>query len=335
MLTKNAGIWGTGSYLPEKIVTNRDLEKITDTSDEWIVERTGIRERHVAAEDEATSDLAAQAALRALEDAGVSALELDLIIVATVTPDMFFPSTACLVQEKIGAVNAAAFDLSAACSGFIYGMTIGCQFISNGVYDKVLVIGAECFSRIIEWNNRDTNALFGDGAGAVVLGAVPSGFGLLGIDLGADGRDGELLKIPAGGSREPATSETVAQGRHFLQMNGKEVFKFAVKIIGESVSRSLTNAGLNLADISWLLPHQANVRIVQAAIKRLELPEEAVLMNIEKVGNTSAASVPILLDGEARNNRFSEGDLLVMVGFGAGSTWASLVYRWWRNPKAV
>ncbi|HWR41381.1 MAG TPA: beta-ketoacyl-ACP synthase III [Patescibacteria group bacterium] len=333
MRKKNAGIWGTGSYLPEKVVTNRDLEQITDTSDEWIVERTGIRERRAAADHQATSDLATQAALRALEAAGVSPEQLDLIIVATVTPDMFFPSTACLVQKNIGAVNSAAFDLSAACSGFLYGMTIGSQFIRNGVFQKVLVIGAECFSRIIDWDDRGTNALFGDGAGAVVLGEVSEGYGILGLDLGADGRDGALLSVPAGGSREPATAETIEQRRHFLQMNGKEVFKFAVKIIGESVNRAVEDAGLDLSDISWLLPHQANVRIIQAAAKRLGFPEEKVLVNIDRVGNTSAASIPILLDENARNGRFEDGDRLAMVGFGAGSTWAAAVHRWCPNHR--
>jgi len=328
-MNKNqAGILGIGSYIPEKIVTNKDLEKIMNTSDEWIVERTGIRERRVAADDQATSDLATEAARRALEDAGVGPEELDLIIVATVTPDMVFPSTACVVQDNLKAVNAAAFDLTAVCSGFVYGLAVGSQFIQTGLYKKVLVIGAEALSRIMDWTDRNTGMIFGDGAGAVVLGVTSPGCGILGIHLGSDGSGGDLLKVSAGGSRLPASLDTVAKRQHFIYMNGKEVFKFAVKIMGDAANKALENAKLTAADIDCFVPHQANIRIVQSAAKRLGFPMEKVVVNVDKYGNTSAASIPIALDEAVKSGRIKNGNTILLVGFGGGLTWASSVIKW-------
>lgn len=331
MNEKSVGILGLGSYLPEKVVTNQDLEQLVDTSDEWIVERTGIRERRFAGEDEATSDLATKAAERALADAGVGAEEIDLIIVATVTPDMFFPSVACLVQANLKAANAAAFDLTAVCSGFAYGLVVGGQFIRTGMYRKVLVIGAETLSKITDRTDRNTAVVFADGAGAAVLGETSPGFGLIGADLGADGTGGDLLKVPGGGSRRPASTETIAERLHFIRMNGQEVFKFAVKIMGESALKALARAKLAPADIAYLVPHQANIRIIQTAAKRLGLPLDKVVVNIDKYGNTSAASIPIALDEAARSGKFKNGDVIVLVGFGAGLTWASSVIKWYRK----
>lgn len=330
MENKNVGIIGLGSYVPEKIMTNKDLEQVMDTSDEWIVERTGIRERHIAAENEATSDLATKAAQKALEDANITAAEIDLIIVATGTADMAFPATACLVQENLKAINAAAFDVSAACSGFIYALVTGSQFIKSGVYRNVLVIGAETLSRITDWSDRKTGMLFGDGAGAAVLGEAPEGYGILGVDLGANGSGAELLKVPAGGSRNPATVETVLQRQHYIQMDGNEVFKFAVKIMGETTSKALQNANLTPDDVNYLVPHQANIRIIKSAAKRLGLPMEKVVVNVDKYGNTSAASVPIALDEAVKSGVIKPGDMIALVGFGGGLTWASSIMKWYK-----
>jgi 3-oxoacyl-[acyl-carrier-protein] synthase-3 len=327
---KYVGIIGLGSYVPEKIMTNKDLEQVMDTSDEWIVERTGIRERHVAAENEATSDLATKAAQKALEDANITAAEIDLIIVATGTADMAFPATACLVQDNLKAINAAAFDVSAACSGFIYALVTGSQFIKAGVYRKVLVIGAETLSRITDWSDRKTGMLFGDGAGAAVLGETPEGYGILGVDLGSNGSGAELLKVPAGGSRNPATAETVLQRQHYIQMDGNEVFKFAVKIMGETTSKALQNANLTPVDVTYLVPHQANIRIIKSAAKRLGLPMEKVVVNVDKYGNTSAASVPIALDEAVKSGVIKPGDIIALVGFGGGLTWASSIMKWYK-----
>ncbi|GMA98333.1 beta-ketoacyl-ACP synthase III [Pelosinus sp. IPA-1] len=330
MNNKYVGIIGLGAYVPEKIMTNKDLEQVMDTSDEWIVERTGIRERHVAAENEATSDLATKAAQKALEDANITAAEIDLIIVATGTADMAFPATACLVQDNLKAINAAAFDVSAACSGFIYALVTGSQFIKAGVYRKVLVIGAETLSRITDWSDRKTGMLFGDGAGAAVLGETPEGYGILGVDLGSNGSGAELLKVPAGGSRNPATAETVLQRQHYIQMDGNEVFKFAVKIMGETTSKALQNANLTPVDVTYLVPHQANIRIIKSAAKRLGLPMEKVVVNVDKYGNTSAASVPIALDEAVKSGVIKPGDIIALVGFGGGLTWASSIMKWYK-----
>lgn len=325
---KSVGIIGLGSYVPEKVVTNHDLEKTLDTSDEWIVERTGIKQRHIAAPDEATSDLATHAAERALAAAGVAAEELDLIIVATATPDMFFPSTACLVQANLKATNAAAFDLAAGCSGFVYGLVVGTQFIKAGLYKKVLVIGAETLSRILDWTDRNTCVLFGDGAGAAVLGETEAGYGVLGVQLGADGTGGDLLKMPAGGSRMPSSELTVAERKHYVHMNGNEVFKFAVKVMGEAVIKALDHAGLQPHDVNYFIPHQANIRIIQSAARRLKLPMDKVMVNIDKYANTSAASIPIALEEAIHDGKVKSGDVVAMVGFGAGLTWAACVLRW-------
>lgn len=328
MTERAVGIWGIGSYVPETIVTNRDLENRIDTSDEWIVERTGIRERRVIKEGEATSHIATRAAEKALSDAGISADEIDLIIVATVTPDMQFPSTACIVQENLKAWNAAAFDLTAVCSGFIYGLITGSTFIKTGAYKKVLVIGAEALSAITNWDDRNTAIIFGDGAGAAVLGETKPGYGILGFHLGAEGAGGDLLKIPAGGSRQPASSETVAERLHYTHMDGNEVFKFAVKIMGEASNKALENANLTAADVNYLVPHQANMRIIQSAARRLNLPMEKVIVNVDKYGNTSAASIPLALDEAVKSGKIQNGDVLVMVGFGGGLTWGATVLRW-------
>ena len=322
------GIIGTGYYAPEKIVTNADLEKLVDTNDEWIVERTGISERRVVDEHVTTSDIAVRAAQDALNNAGVKAEEIELIIVATLTPDMMFPSTACIVQHKLNAGNAAAFDLSAACSGFAYALSVGSQFIKSGMYKKVLVIAAEVLSKITNWEDRNTCVLFGDGAGAAVLGAVEEGYGILGVELGADGSGGEFLHMPAGGSLHPATVDTIANKMHYIHMNGNEVFKFAIKIMGEAALKALKSAGLETKDVDCLIPHQANIRIIKSAAKRLSLPMDKVFVNVNKYGNTSAASIPIALAEAAKERRFKKGDIVVLVGFGAGLTWASCVLKW-------
>jgi len=332
---KSVGIIGTGSYLPDKVVTNKDLEKLVETSDEWIVERTGIRERRIAESGIATSDLASAAAENALRDAGVTADEIDLIIVATCTPDMVLASTACLVQDKIKASKAAAFDLSAACAGFAYGLVVGSQCIKTGLYKKVLVIGAETLSRIVDWTDRNTCVVFGDGAGAAVLGEVPAGYGILGVDLGAEGSGAVHLNVPAGGSRLPATSETVKQRQHFVYMNGSEVYKFAVKVMGEAAVRALDNAGLSNTDIDCLVPHQANIRIINSAAKRLKVPMDKVMVNVDKYGNTSAATIPIALDEAVKCNKIKNDDIVVLVGFGAGLTWASCVIKWYKEDNTI
>ena len=323
-----AGVLGVGIASPERILTNEELSKMVDTTDEWIRTRTGIRERHIAAEDEATSDLALAAARRALNSAGLAAEELDLVIVATATPDHNFPSTASIVQHGLHATHAAAFDLSAACSGFIYGLVTGAQFINTGLYQNVLVIGAETLSRITNWSDRSTCVLFGDGAGAVVLGRVAPGFGILSSDLGSDGGGADLLKVEAGGSRMPSTVETLAEHRHCISMNGNEVYKFAVRAIEDSARRAMERAGYSMADVDCLVAHQANSRILDAAARRLELPPEKVFSNVHRYGNTSAASIPLALGEAVAEGVIHPGDLLVLVGFGAGLTWASCVLRW-------
>lgn len=334
-IEKTVGIIGIGIYVPEKIVTNHDLEKIVDTTDAWIVERTGIRQRRMVDPSMATSDLATFAAEKALADAGVSPEELDLIVVGTATPDMAFPSVACLVQANIKAVNAAAFDLAAGCSGFVYGVVTATQFIKSGLYKKILVIGAETLTRILDFTDRNTCVLFGDGAGAVVLGETKPGCGILGVNLGADGNGGDLLKLPGGGSRFPATVETVESRLHYVHMNGQEVFKFAVKVMGESALQSLANAGIEPSQVDWLIPHQANNRIIQSAAKRLKMPSEKVIVNVDNYGNTSSASIPIALYEAVKNDRVKNGDTVVLVGFGAGLTWASCVLKWFKEDKTI
>lgn len=327
MNSKSVGILGTGKYVPEQVLTNQQLEQMVETNDEWIVTRTGIKERRIAASDEATSDLAYKAAQQALDNAGLTAKDIDLIIVATITPDMFFPSTACLVQEKLGA-TCPAFDLSAACSGFIYSLATANGFIQSGLYRKVLVIGAEALSRITDYTDRNTCILFGDGAGAVVLGEVEEGRGFQSFVLGADGSGGELLKVSGGGSRKPASAETVSNKEHSIYMAGNEVFKFAVRIMGNAAEEAIEKAGISKADIDLLVPHQANIRIIQSSLNRLELTEDKALINIDKYGNMSAASIPVALAEAVEQQRISAGDTLCLVGFGGGLTWGSTVIKW-------
>lgn len=328
MLNKHAGIIATGSYVPDKTLTNEYFEQTVDTNDEWIRSRTGIEERRVADEATATSDLATQAALRAMEKSGVQPEEIDMIIVATVTPDMAFPSTACIVQKNIGAVNAAAFDIEAACSGFIYGITIAESFVCNGVYKKILVIGAETLSKITDYTDRNTCVLFGDGAGAVIISEVEEGYGILSTHLGANGAAGHLLTQPAGGSRMPATPGTVEDRLHYIKMDGSEVFKFAIKIMGEAAEAALEKCGLSKENIDYLIPHQANTRIIESAVKRLKISPDKVYVNVHKYGNMSAASIAVALDEANEKQCLKDGDVVVLVGFGGGLTWGASVLKW-------
>ncbi len=332
---KSVGIIGLGYYVPEKVVTNKDIEKIVETTDEWIVERTGIKERRMVDPSMATSDLATFAAEKALADAGISVEEIELIIVATATPDMFFPSTACLVQANLKAANAAAFDLAAGCSGFVYSLVVAAQFIKAGLYKKILVIGAESLTRFCDWTDRNTCVLFGDGAGAAVVAETKAGYGILGINLGADGSGGDLLKLPAGGTRIPASAESVNSRLHYIHMAGNEVFKFAVRVMGESALKALEDAGLEADAVDVLIPHQANMRIIQSAAKRLKVPMEKVIVNVHKYGNTSSASIPIALKEAVDEGKVKTGDTLVLVGFGAGLTWASCVMKWGKEAKPL
>ncbi len=325
---RRSGILGTGSSLPEKVMTNYDLEKIVDTSHDWIVSRTGIHSRRIADENIATSDLSTEAAKQALERANIKAEQLDLIIVATVTPDMLFPSTACLVQSNLGAKNAAAFDLEAACSGFLYSVAIADQFIRTGVYNYVLVIGAETLSKIMNWKDRNTCILFGDGAGAVVLGPTEEERGIMSTYLGADGNGGKFLSMPGGGSRNPASIQSIEQDLHYIHMEGNEVFKFAVRIMAEAAEKALDLCGLGVDDINYLVPHQANTRIITSAAKRLKLHMDKVYVNLDVYGNMSAASVPVALDEALMNGKIKKGDNVVLVAFGGGLTWGSCVIKW-------
>jgi 3-oxoacyl-[acyl-carrier-protein] synthase-3 len=328
MLNKHAGIIATGSYVPEKTLTNEHFEKTVDTNSEWIISRTGIEERRVADEATATSDLATKAALNAMQKAGITPEEIDLIIVATVTPDMAFPSTACIVQKNIGAVNAAAFDIEAACSGFMYGLTIADSFVRTGMYKKILVIGAETLSKIVDYTDRNTCILFGDGAGAVIISEVEEGYGILASHLGANGSAGHLLTLPAGGSRMPATEQTLRDRLHYVQMDGSEVFKFAIKIMGEAAEKALESCGLTKEDIDYLIPHQANTRIIESAVKRLKISPEKVFVNVNKYGNMSAASIAVALDEANEQQCLKDGSIVVLVGFGGGLTWGASVMRW-------
>jgi len=329
----SVGISGIGSFVPEKIVTNDDLSKIVDTNHEWIVSRTGIHQRRIVDEFTATSDLATQAGKRALLDAGIDASEIDLIIVATATPDHFFPSTAAIVQKNLSATNAAAFDLSVGCSGFIYAMVTGANFISSGMYKKVMIIGAETLSKIVDWTDRNTCILFGDGAGACILESCDESFGILSSELGSDGINGEVLIIPAGGSRMPSTENTVNEKLNTIKMDGKEVFKFAVRVMEKSSLSVLDGAGLTKEDLDFLVPHQANVRIIDAAMKKLKLNKDKTHINLDKYGNMSAASIPVALDEAIRENKIKKGDNILLIAFGAGLSWASIVMRWNKEAK--
>ncbi|MGA2853827.1 MAG: beta-ketoacyl-ACP synthase III [Verrucomicrobiota bacterium] len=325
---RTCSITGVGSYVPEKILTNADLEKMVDTSDEWITTRTGIKERRISAKDEFTSDMAAKAAQRAMKMAGVTAAQIDLIIVATISPDMPFPATACFVQQKIGAKRAAAFDLEAACSGFIYGLEIGQQFIMSRTYDTVLVIGAEKLSSITDWQDRNTCVLFGDGAGAAVLQNRENSHGLLTALMGADGAKADLLFMPGGGSRCPATKDSVDARLHFLHMSGKETFKNAVQAMCSAAKEVLRRCELDISRIKCVIPHQANRRIIDAVGERIGATPDQMFINVHRYGNTSAASVAIALDEAVASGKIQRGDLVLLVVFGAGLTWGAAVIEW-------
>ncbi|MDI3270367.1 MAG: beta-ketoacyl-ACP synthase III [Bacillota bacterium] len=327
--------WGVriravGKAVPEKVVTNQDLEKILDTSDEWIRTRTGIRERRIVEKEVASSDLAERAAREVLAKAGWDPEDLDLIVVASATPDHIFPSTAAMLQAKLGTDGSGAFDVSAACSGFVYALSTAAAQVKMGVARKALVVGAETLSKIVDWTDRSTAVLLGDGAGAVLLEPTEEGAedGILSVYLGADGRGGDLLIQPAGGSRHPASEETVKEGLHYLKMNGREVFKFAVQIMGDAAEEALKRAGLGFDDVDLYVPHQANQRIIDASARRFGLPAEKVWVNIDRYGNTSSASIPIALAEAEGEGRLKKGDIVLLVAFGGGLTWGAAVVRW-------
>ncbi|MDH3216132.1 MAG: ketoacyl-ACP synthase III [Candidatus Krumholzibacteria bacterium] len=325
---RGSKITGTGRYCPPRVLTNEDLEKMVDTSDEWILTRTGIRERRIADRGQACSDLALEASMAALHSAGVGASELDAIIVGTVTGDMVFPATACLIQERLGAKKAAGFDVSAACCGFVYGVSNGHALIASGQMDKVLIVGVDILSKIVDWKDRATCVLFGDGAGAVVLEACSAGEGILGTYMKSDGSLADLLQVPSGGSRDPASPETCARGGHYLKMKGDGVFKYAVRAMEDAVKQVLDRANLTIDDVDLIIPHQANIRILDAVHKRLGVSADRVVVNIDRYGNTSSGTIPIALDEVVRNGRLKKGDVVLMVTFGGGLTWGSLLFRY-------
>lgn len=332
-MQKYAHITGWGKYVPQKVLTNDDLSRMVDTSDEWIRTRTGIVERRILDPKEATSDMAVRAAREALHVASFDPANLDLIIVCTATPDHVMPSTACLVQTALGADRAAAFDLNSACSGFLYGLSVGSQMIRGGAYENVLVIGAETLSRWIDWTDRDTCVLFGDGAGAFLLQANDQPGGLLSFALGADGSGGDLLIVPGGGTRNPPTWESTTNGMCSLKMNGREVFRFATRTMGRIAKEAIEAAGLTPNDIELFVPHQANLRIIKATARFLKLPMERVFVNVDRYGNTSSASVPIAVCEAVEAGRIRPGDHLVLVAFGAGLTWGAAVLQWALEPQ--
>ena len=325
-------ITGIGSKAPEHVMTNDELAKLVETSDEWIVERTGIHERRVAAPEEALSDLALPAACDALEHAGVQGSALDLIVVATVTPDMMFPSTGAILADRLGAKDAAAYDLSAGCTGFVYAIAQAHGMVASGLVDRALVVGGDVLSRVVDWTDRSTCVLFGDGAGAVVLERVPAG-GFLGFELGADGSGGPQLYMPAGGSRAPATAETVAERQHFAKMNGREVFKFATRVLVDSAEKVLHECDVQVDEIDVYVPHQANVRIIDHARKKLGIPEEKTVVNVDRFGNTSSGSIPLALGDAEADGRLAAGEMVLMTGMGAGLTWGSALIEWTANGK--
>ncbi len=325
---RRAQIVGVGAYAPERILTNAELEKLVDTSDEWIVQRTGIRERRIVAPDEAASDLGLRAARQALERADVSAEEIDLIVVGTTTGDMAFPTTANVLQHRLGCRNAGSMDVYAACSGSVYSLSVGAQYVQSGKYRTVLCVGAECLSRITDYTDRGTCILLADAAGAVVLRATDGEAGVIDTDLYSDGRYGDLLIQPAGGSRFPATHETVDKRLHYARMKGNEVFKVAVRMFGDCAQRILERNGFKPTDIDLFVPHQANLRIIEAAVKRVGLPLERVLINVDRYGNTGAASVYVALEEAWTTKRLREGDLVLLAAFGGGFTWGAALVRW-------
>ncbi len=324
---KRVGIIGVGKYLPKKILSNRDLEKMVDTSDEWITTRTGIKQRRIVAKEEAASDLAIKAARQALKKTGIKPQNIDLIIVATITPDMQFPATATLVQNRLGAKDAIAFDLSAACAGFIYALIVAQQFIARGTSKNALVIGSEVLSSITDWQDRNTCVLFGDGAAAAVLAEVKSG-GIVSAYLGSDGSKTDLLMLPAGGSRLPASRQTIGKKLHYIKMEGNELFRLAVKLMLEAAQIAIKRAGLQAKDIDLVIPHQANVRIISAMIKRLGIPREKVYLNIQRYGNMSSASLATALCEAVEEGRVKKGDYILLDGFGAGLVWGACVIKW-------
>jgi 3-oxoacyl-[acyl-carrier-protein] synthase III len=325
-------ITGIGCHAPERVMTNEELAQIVDTSDEWIVERTGIRERRVAAADEALSDLALPAAKDALAQAGVDAADVDLVVVATVTPDMFFPSTGAIIADQLGAKDAAAYDLSAGCTGFVYAIAQAHGMVSAGLAEHALVVGGDVLSKIVDWQDRSTCVLFGDGAGAVVIERANGG-GFLGFELGADGSGGLQLYMPAGGSRAPASAETVAARQHFAKMNGREVFKFATRVLVDSAEKVLDQSGVPVEEVDLYVPHQANVRIIDHARKKLGIPAERTVVNVDRYGNTSSGSIPLALGEAEADGRLRAGDLVLMTGMGAGLTWGSALIEWTANGK--
>lgn len=320
-----ARIIGTGSYLPERVLTNRDLETMVNTTDEWIVTRTGMKERRIARNDEYTSDMGFQAAVHALQAAQIEASEIDLILFATLTPDYVFPSTACLIQSRLKAGNAAAIDLQAACTGYLYSLSQAKAYIEAGIYKNVLIVAAEKLSSIVNYQDRNTCVLFGDGASACVVSHQGSGLSIREVSLGADGEFAELINLPAGGSRRPASQDTISEGLHFLRMEGKEVFKHAVRRMEAASKACLERVGIPESAISWIIPHQANMRIIEAIAKRFEVPMEKVFMTIHKYGNTSASSVGIALDELIRQHGITQGENLLLCAFGAGLTWGASV----------
>jgi len=322
---------GIGYCLPERVLTNHDLEKMVETSNEWIIERTGIKERRIVEPGQKNSDLSAEAARRALQDAKIDPLQLDLIIVATASPDMPFPSTACIVQAMLGAKNAAAFDLEAGCTGFIYALSVAEKFLLSPEYNHILIIGCDIVSSVLDYTDRNTCILFGDGAGAMVLGKSEGENGLLCSSIGADGTGGELLCMPAGGSAIPATIESVEKRLHYLRMNGNEIFKFATKIVSQISSELLSKAGMSYDDIDLFVPHQANLRIIQSAMRRMKLPPEKVAINLDVCGNISAGSIPVALGQFNEKTPLKNGANILMVAFGTGLTYGGAILRWGRD----
>lgn len=325
---RGSRIIGSGHYCPDRVLTNADLEEMVDTSDEWIVTRTGIKERRIATPDQACSDLAIQAARGALESSGVAAASLDGIIVGTISGDMHFPATACVIQNRLGATNSAAFDLNAACSGFVYGLNMAHSLVAGGQMDTVLVIGVDLLSKIVDWTDRTTCVLFGDGAGAVVIKPCEVGQGILGTYMRSDGGLSDLLYIPSGGTREPASPETLSNRGHFIKMKGDGVFKYAVRTMEEASRRVLEEASLTTDDVDLFIPHQANIRIIDAVNERLEIPRDRVVVNLDRYGNTSAGTIPIAFDEAIRTGRVKRGDVVLFVTFGGGLTWGATLLRY-------
>ncbi len=325
---RGSTIVGIGRAVPSRVLTNAQLARLVETTDEWIVARTGIRERRVVEDGQASSDLGYEAAKEALADAGVAPEDLDLIVVGTATPDMLFPATACILQDRLGAKRAGAFDLSAACSSWVYGAAVAHGYIASGLANTVLVVGAEALSKIINWRDRSTCVLFGDSAGAVVMRSCDLGRGFLSFYLGADGAGGSWISLPGGGSRVPASYESVERNQHYLQMNGREVYKFAVRCMPKAIGEAVHRAGLAIDEVDCFIPHQANIRIIDAAANRLGQPKEKFFINVERYGNTSSASVPVALYEAVAMGRVKAGDVVVLVAFGGGLTWGSCALRW-------